>query len=290
MTLRYCPRYSATLKSPMDDERKEAMAYRARCKQWDCAYCAEINRKVWRARIMLEVQKQKASWHFWTLTLQGSDHRSDTAYSLQVWRDSWDKLMKRVKRELGAMRYARVFEGHRDGTLHVHLLADKTYADVREIVEDDGRKNYRSETLKRALTALSLGWRHDLKPIVTESAENDGEARNVSAYMVKYLTKGIQGNIRAKLREAGMSRVRMIQTSRGWAKVPTSEDCRDWHLGVTTFDEYDRIVVSGGVLIDTNLGRPVKTADFHGYDYYPNKDSDLADIADALEQRACDTD
>jgi hypothetical protein len=232
---------------------------------------------------MIEVKKQESDWYFWTLTLAGEDHKSDTAYSLQVWRESWDKLMKRVKRECEGMRYVRVFEAHKDGTLHVHMLADKTYDDVREVIEGDGRKNYRSGGLKRALVALGLGWRHDLRPIVTKDAENDGEARNVSSYVVKYLTKGIQSYIRAQLRAAGLSRVRMIQTSRGWSRVPANKAGREWCKGEISYDQYDRIIEQGGVLLDANLRRAVKVADFHGEDYYPNKASDLADIADSLE-------
>jgi hypothetical protein len=283
MPQKYCPHYAVPLNARADDTSNEALVYRARCKQWECAYCAEINRKVWRARIMLEVQRYDSLWYFWTLTLAGEDHKSDTAYSLQIWRESWDKLMKRVKRECGSMRYIRVFEAHTDGTLHVHMLADKTYADVREIIEDDGRKNFRSEALKKALTGVGLGWRHDLRPIITTDVENDGEARNVSSYVVKYLTKGIQSYIRAKLRDAGLSRVRMIQTSRGWAQVPANEKDRAWRTGAIKFDEFDRLIEQGGVLIDTNIGRSVKASDFHGYDYYPNKDSDLADLADGQQ-------
>lgn len=275
----YCPNYSTALHTTGSGS-KEGLVYRARCKQWSCAYCAEINRRVWRARIMLEVEKSSdQSWYFWTITLDGSDHGKGTAHSLQVWREHWDNLMKRVRRDVKTLRYVRVFEAHKTGTLHVHMLADKTYDDVTQVIEDDGRDNWRSDTLKAHLTALKLGWRHDVRPIITVDFEENGNARNVSAYVCKYLTKSIQSNIRERLRDAGMSRVRMIQTSRGWSNVPTSDNQRVWDVGGVTFEDYDKLVADGGVLIDAQTKHAVKTSDYHGEPIYPNRYSDLSDMA-----------
>ena len=281
--MQHCPRYSVALHTT-DNAENDALIYRARCKAWSCDYCAEINRKVWRARIMLEVAKNPADvWHFWTLTLDGKNHEGNTAKSLQVWREGWDKLMKRVKRDLGAMRYVRVFETHQDGTLHVHMLCDKTYPDVVAVLESDGRINYRSDDLKSHLEALALGWRHDLKPIVTNNAENDGNARNVSAYCVKYMTKDIQSNVRSTLRLAGMDRVRMIQTSQQWANVPTSATPRAWKKGGLQFVTFDKLTLDGIVTVDVDIKRVVTTGDYYGYDVYPNKIVDLLNEQEILD-------
>jgi len=280
--MQHCPHYSLALHTK-DNEDKDALIYRARCKSWSCDYCAEINRKVWRARIMLEVAKSPGDvWHFWTLTLDGKDHGGNTAKSLQIWRDGWDKLMKRVKRDLGVMRYIRIFETHKDGTLHVHMLCDKAYPDVVAVLETDGRINYRSSDLKTHLEALALGWRHDLKPIVTENAENEGNERNVSAYCVKYLTKDIQSNVRSMLREAGMERVRMIQTSQQWANVPTASEAREWQKGGITMVEYDALSVEKVITVDVDVKRVVMAGDFFETGIYPNKYTDLLNIADEI--------
>lgn len=281
--MQHCPHYSLALHTTDNDEN-DALVYRARCKRWSCDYCAEINRKVWRARLMLEVEKQPGLlWHFWTLTLDGIDHEGNTANSLQRWRQSWDNLLKRVRRDLGKMRYVRIFETHADGTLHVHMLCDKTYADVEQIHELDGRDNYRSLTLKGHLQALALGWRHDLRPIVTTDAENDGNERNVSAYCVKYLTKDIQSAVRQELKNAGMERVRMIQTSQGWADVPTSANPRAWEKGSITFRQFDDMSQEGIVAVDVDTKRTIKTGDFYGQGIYPNKIVDLLNIADEVQ-------
>jgi len=284
MTFQYCPNYSVPLTAADGDKINPVLVYRARCKQWSCPYCAEINRRVWRARIMLEVQKHEQQWHFWTLTLDGSDHQSNTAQSLMVWRAHWDKLLKRVRRELGKLRYARAFETHKEGTLHVHMLADKTYPDVVCYKETDGRENWRSETLKAALIDLGLGWRHDLKPIVTKDVESDGQARNISAYFVKYLTKEIQSDVRFQLRQAGMGRIRMIQTSQGWANVPTKETDREWRMGGISLNFYDAVRPEGIPVRDVNTERAIRFEDFYGTDHYPNKYSDLAELGDDMQE------
>lgn len=276
----HCPNYSLALHTT-DNLEQDALVYRARCKQWSCPYCAEINRRVWRARIMIEVGKHPGElWHFWTLTLDGIDHQGNTARSLQTWRANWDKLMKRVKRDLGVMRYVRIFETHADGTLHVHMLADKTYQDVKCVHELDGRENWRSLTLKGHLEALRLGWRHDLNPIITTDHENEGNERNVSAYCVKYLTKDIQSTVREDMRRAGLNRVRMIQTSQKWANVPTSENPRAWDRGGITVYEYENMQKDGITSVDVDTKRTIKPADFYGYDVYPNRIIDLINIAD----------
>jgi len=131
---------------------------------------------------------------------------------------------------------------------------------------------------------LGLGWRHDIRPILTVNFEDSGNARNVSAYVCKYLTKGIQANIREQLKLAGMARVRMIQTSRGWANTPTGDIPRVWRIGGVTFAEYDALIADGGVLVDTQVRRRVTVADYHGECIYPNKYSDLSDLASDLDR------
>jgi hypothetical protein len=173
---------------------------------------------VWLYRIGAEVEKDSANWHFWTLTLDGRDHDGDAVHSIRRWRQSWDSLMKRTRRALGKMRYLRVFETHKDGTLHVHMLADATFPDVQRVIESDGRDNYRSNALRGHLTDLGLGWRHDLRPL-QHRYENTRYASAVAGYLGKYLTKGRQGPLRDLFHAAGEKRVRMLQTSRGWAKL-----------------------------------------------------------------------
>lgn len=278
MKYKYCPRYSVPLKTQDNSPNSPQLVYRARCKMWDCPFCAIVNQRIWRARLMLEVQKDTSvRWYFWTLTLDGKDHDGDTANSLRLWRDKWDKLLKRFKRDLGNFKYLRVFETHKDGTLHVHMLASATYADVRCVVEDDRRENWRSATCEKHLKELDLGWRHDIKPIVTRDESNDGVARNVSAYVTKYLTKDLQSEVRLKLKDANMQKVRMIQTSSGWANVPTKETDRVWTAGTIEIHEYEQTIGENIAVLDVDTKTVVSYDDFYDHFHYPNKTSDLLD-------------
>lgn len=274
--MKFCTKVNLSVKAT--DNTGNILIYRPRCKQWDCPYCAIQNAKIWRARIMLEIQKSAIEiWHFWTLTLDGCDHDGNTANSLWKWRESWDSLMKRIKRDLGKLRYIRIFEPHKDGTLHVHMLTDKTYADVARVEEDDGRDNYRSKELEKHLTDLSLGWRHDVRPIHTKDKIDDGVARNVSAYVTKYLSKDLQSLTRQVLKDAGMSRVRMIQTSQNWYNEKQVIDKPlIWELQPLYKFEYESLPSSLSAR-DITRDRKISIDDFYDSEYYPNKISDLID-------------
>jgi hypothetical protein len=273
---KYCPRYSVALKTTDATKDNPVLIYRARCKQWDCPYCSVINQRIWRGRIMLQVERQPTqAWYFWTVTLDGRDHIGDTANSLYIWREHWDKLLKRVKRDIGKFDYLRVFECHKDGTLHIHMLANASYPDVICVRENDGRENYRSESFQQHLTQVGLGWRHDIKPIKTPDSDNNGVARNVSAYVTKYLTKDLQSDVRQLLKSAGMSKVRMIQTSLRWADVPSKESNRNWIADGIHMQEFDKYNRDNILSMDVDTKEIITYDDFYDYEYYPNPDSDI---------------
>lgn len=287
--MKYCPRGKAVRTT---DDNGNVLISRTRCKQWDCKYCAVINRKQWRARIMNQVEiGQNGDWYFWTVTLKPADHKAQSRTdaiikSLKVWRNNWDKLMKQVRRDLGKMVYVRVFETHKNGTLHVHMLADKTYDDVQKVVEinSDQSKNIRhnSPKFRAVLLRYGLGVIHDIKPIETPETGNNGIARNVSAYVTKYLTKEVQSDVRQLLRDSGNGRVRMIQTSHGFAKLDVKKE-HDWSLaGITELEFWSRNK-QGNDVYDIARYIVVTSDDFYEHDHYPNKTSDLVDMAESDE-------
>lgn len=227
---------------------------------------------------MLQVEKDNSKqWFFWTVTLDGNDHNGDTAQSLQVWREKWDILMKRIKRDLGKFAYVRIFETHKDGTFHVHMLADAGYDDIVITEETDDRVNYHSPKFNKHLEEVGLGWRHDIRPIITTDYSDNGNARNVSAYVTKYLTKTLQGDVRNVLKSANMSRVRMIQTSLGWANTEHAENDRSWSIGVLQIGEYSSTIKNDIAVVDVDTKQFVSYDDFYDASHYPNKTSDLLD-------------
>lgn len=239
---------------------------------------------------MLEAEQTKQNvWFFWTITLDGKDHESNNPHvdSLKLWREKWDKLMKRVRRDMKPygkkMRYVRVFEPHKSGILHVHMLTDIAYNDIQEFEQWNNvtKQNdivWHSETFEKHLTELDLGKIHDIRPIETEDETDNGVARNVSAYVTKYMTKDIQNTMRELLKENGLGRVRLLQTSQQFGVIPDREDKLDWELGRLTKIAHDSLPADNHAK-DVQRDTVIEEDDFHGTDKYPNRYSDLEWLA-----------
>lgn len=273
----YCPNYSVPLHT-YDNQETEALVYRARCKMWSCGYCANINRRVWLARIMLEVGKDEIKeWTFFTFTLRGKDHKS-SQHSLSVWRSTWDKLMKRLKREYGPFSYVRVFETHKSGAFHVHMMASTSVPDVElRVRELDSSEYWHSEKVKGHLDALKLGYIHDCKPIVEDGRVDSSKSALIASYVGKYLTKEIQSDVRKSLKLAKMGRVRMIQASHKFAQVPTNETDRVWVAGPLKFNEAIEVWHNGNDVVDVDRKLTITADDYYDYEHYPNRIVDLED-------------
>lgn len=275
-TLRFCPRFSKALHN-IDIKSKSAEVVRARCKQWDCEYCAEINRRVWLARIGLETESDGrfVQWHFFTFTLLGKDHRKGVAHSLKVWRKNWNRYATRLRQRFGKSRYIRVFEPHKDNTLHIHMLTDMQIPDV-VMVDDPKTKRgfrYESATVRKLLKDCGFGYIHDLMPI-EHRQKGKKYSSSVAGYIGKYLTKNMQSVIRNSLKDAGMSRVRMIQPSLGWATLENISDGKSWRVGGVTFNEYVKMVEDGVELYDLQKRVYVDHSDFQDSLEYPSHDVD----------------
>lgn len=276
--MKYCTRLNMALKAY---DNGNVLMYRPRCKQWSCPYCAKVNAEIWQARIMNEISDgAEEQWFFWTLTLDGKDHNGSTIESLQKWREKWDTLMKRIKRDHKNMRYVRIFETHKDGTLHVHMLTDKGYSDIIEKKEQDGRSNFTSTTLKKHLTELSLGWRHDIRPL--ERADTPSSVKKVSKYVIKYMTKAIQGKVRKELSDAGMARVRMIQTSQKWFNEKQVDPSLSWAREPLFLSEFEALS-KGAIAEDITRERIIKTEHFYDTGTYPNRISDTVDASEEYD-------
>lgn len=278
--MNFCPAYPVTITSTKNDNW---LIYRARCKRWSCQYCSVENRKIWRGRIMSEIESTPAIkiWYFWTITLLGKDHKG-IEHSVNVWRDKWSKLRKRITRNLGKLRYVRVFEMHKDGTMHIHMLCDKSYDDVEVIpATKKQKKRHESETLRDHLDDLGLGYIHDIKPILTENIEENGIARNVSKYIVKYMTKDAMSYAREVLRNAG-TKIRIVQTSHKFYNETKKDSDVDW-TDAPLFKTTYLGLPKNKTAKDIATNRTISIDDFHDYDYYPNPISDLIDIADSQE-------
>lgn len=282
----YCTGFSASL---IGRDKRNTYIYRPRCKQWNCPYCAMMNKRVWMYRMMKAVEDShhdnllNLSWFFWTLTLDGDDHnngdfKDNVEHSLNVWRSCWDKLAKRIRRDMkkytDTFTYVRVFETHKDGTLHIHIMSNVAYHDLEPVFPDDEDTPYTSKILTSHLLELSLGYIHDIKPVNSDRLENNGVARNVASYITKYMTKDIQSGLRDIMKQSGLGRIRLIQTSQGFPDIESnSKDDIKWSMDRLDIEEY---VQNETTKVHKDISRDaiIDLYDFYEYDAYPNQKSD----------------
>jgi len=189
--------------------KERLMLVRLRCKKWDCPYCAQINAYKWRMAIKARIESVGFDgWALLTVTARGKAHRHGT--TLQKIMASGDRFFKRLRRAFGNFDYVRVYERHKSGNFHMHILARISPDDIADMrvwrsygrTNDDGviikETRYRGMAhilLKKAAFGVGLGYICDFSPIILSGIDDENHAINTVVYYVtKYLTKDIQGN------------------------------------------------------------------------------------------------
>jgi len=181
---------------------------RLRCKSWQCEYCAEANRQMWRAHLGKMLAKLNLDWWFGTITAPAWLRTPEG--SLQAIRTNFDRFMKRLKRVFGKVEYVRVYETHITGAYHMHIIVSGLSERVEKFKARSGALFFRpappgknEETWhiqtwwKKTLSKCGCGYIADIKAIPSYAA---------AKYVTKYLTKEAQS--------FDMPGLRRIQTSR----------------------------------------------------------------------------
>ena len=157
-------------------------------------------------------------WTMITVTCMGDDHRNNT--TLKRLMDNFDRLMKRLKRQYGKFEYVRVYEQHKSGEFHMHILAGFGFQTLpfEWITDKEGRKKYvgiNYATILDHAIACGLGKIMDCKPIVDESGRQQS-----SVYAVRYISKYFTKSIGSSMPKG----TRRVQTSQkiGSPKVSSS--------------------------------------------------------------------
>jgi len=248
----FCPNFQAIL---LALENNTIMVARTRCKMWTCPYCAAINQKKWRARIIEHIENSDCPWTWFTLTAHSKKRGLASLINI---RKAWDVLMKRMKRKYGKFQYCRVFERHKDGSYHLHAIAGFHFGDIRERkARKDGTRTKYSVWLKTNATALHLGY----------YTHADDIERNHSGYIASYVTKYMTKLSDVAKGEYG--RIRRIQVSQGWAK---------WKVDKTGFWEvsggvFEQDVLSAGLdhyrYVDIETGEQLSYDNFIDHVIYP---------------------
>lgn len=192
---------------------------RLRCKSWQCPHCAKENRKMWGKHLRKVLPRITENWWFVTLTAHEKLRTADA--SLANIRNNIDALMKRLNRVYENVEYVRVYEVHKTGAFHAHLLVSGLSARVqkhtssrrvvywRETLSPKGLGNLSIRTwFRRTARSLGMGYMVDVQKI-------DG-LQQATGYVVKYLTKDAQNFVSKGLRR--------IQTSRRIGSPRSSGD------------------------------------------------------------------
>lgn len=258
----FCPAFnSIAIRKELDTEGRKLLS-RTRCKSWNCTFCAELNRRRWRAFLLDVLPAISEIWSFHTVTMPSwirkqKDWTDDdrTIASLSLIRANWDKLMKRLKRQAGAVQYFRVFEQHTDGTLHVHILISMHVPESELHTVKKGKKEYSYwRWLKDAAPECGFGY--------MTASENLKEAAAASSYATKYMTKEDldYSEMLSKYR------IRRFQSSQGiGAQSKWGKDDSAW-LVKSFIDESE---LFGQTWYDLNLKKALKRRDFGNQKEYP---------------------
>lgn len=189
-------------------QHRTAVIFQARCKRWDCPYCAAKNAAFWTARAVhgsKELAQMGYELAFVTVT---SRPRLSPEQSIEIFTQSWPKLRDRIKRVNGKKyEFFLVPEKHKSGVLHAHMITTAVFS--KRWVKDNAY-------------ASGLGYIADRQRL--EKPEAAG------GYVSKYLVKSLPGDAWPK----GFRRVR---TSQGWPQLPELEKLPGW--------EYDAVLGEG---------------------------------------------
>ena len=106
-------------------ETKTAILLIPDCGLWTCEHCAEQKKYHWMLRAFkgaTQFLSEGQAMSFVTLTSKGGKGRSRSR-ALWAFRQAWPRLRKRAEYENGAFEYVAIPEQHRNGVMHLHLVA-----------------------------------------------------------------------------------------------------------------------------------------------------------------------
>ena len=222
----YCPSASPYL---WTDELKkdERTIFKARCKRWDCPYCAEVNRFQHWIRMKRGIDGLLNKGHvidFITITSHEKLRTAEATYN--VWKSAWTKLSTRYRRAYAeahelSPEFVYLLECHKDGRLHVHGLFSG---------------HIKTRWWKDNCRQCGLGYQ-------AKSVEMDGSLRAIN-YISKYVSKQMGVDFCIK-------RFRRINYSRGFDTPDDSESGIAWNI----LDKKDSIVslIEQGWALDLNV-------------------------------------
>jgi len=243
----FCPNFKQVLLAENDDKTKLLML-RARCKQWSCEYCAPMNQTQWRKHLNERIGELAGEWSFMTLTAHSAAHAG--GWTLHNLRDAYKPIYDSIRYNFASQKpieYVRVFEKHKSGEFHIHMLWRINLSPFTEM----------NEWLKNLVTHNGLGWRCEWK-----AARQGTNTAGITRYITKYMTKSAQGGMEMP------KGIRRIQTSQGIGALKEQSNKMGWRASLGVYKGelkyYEQI-------IDVNTGHIISESDFKGWSVYPKQ-------------------
>lgn len=255
----FCTRYRRVAWSHQPDD--VCLFTRLRCKQWDCAYCANANRKMWHAFLSGQLPLVSNDW--WLVTLTAHSRMRQQQQSYKNLQRGIDVIMKRIRRVFGKVEYVRVFEKHpTSAALHAHLLV----SDLSAFVIPGCHKNMQPGFLAVLVRTGHTGtWsiRTWLKKTAQEcklgyQAEVERVRNEYSVwYVTKYLQKASQ--------QITIKGLRHVSTSHRVGS-PLGESNHRWEVGnfITGMD-----ILAEETLQDLQTGKKISAREIVQMGIYP---------------------
>lgn len=264
--MHYCKRIKGILLSH-DYRQGYITLVRISCKQWGCPCCAHKNARNWRAYLLDTFNKKfgHEAWCFLTITAHKNAHKHSAEATIlnlqQVWKKLYDRLLRRFGKGL---QYVRIFEKHKSGRFHMHLLLNigKQY-DAQEFQIKTKLDEFRHPVckwLKSACVSVGGGWRVHVKRVWDDTAKT-ANVGLVVGYILKYMGKDM-ANFKFPKHQ------RRIQTSRKVGSPATNAK------GQGTWEHKRKIGISYLLevkkrIVDMTTGEVLTDRSFEGESYYP---------------------
>lgn len=208
----------------------KAILSKASCKCWDCETCGARNARRWVACIINGVNRLSMWLAFLTLTSHRRHRgRKSVACLRQGWKKLYNRILARAKKDGEILYFCRIWEQHKDGSFHLHILINI---------------NYGTRWAKNNARACGLGHQADWRDI-----ENVGMA---AGYVAKYSLKNSTVS-RGKIRWP--KGLRRIEVSRNWPKLPDRDTYSGFEWAISVSKEYQsevagRLQAEGYEVID----------------------------------------
>ncbi len=189
-----CDKYHRPVMQAYSADKKTCYLYQPPCKCWDCEPCARQNMYLWAARIGCGythyIETGIDGWRMVTITSSSKLKTKDQ--TLWVWPKAWGKLSTRMRRKYPGVRYVLIPEMHKDGRIHIHMLASHSI---------------KTRWVKDNSAQCGLGYQG--------KAEKLTDAGRAVWYVTKYLAKSLE------IAEWPRS-FRRVRTTQGWPKLEPS--------------------------------------------------------------------